>query len=128
MSLLLLAAAFAAASVDDHRWRDRLLIVFAPDAASPALAAQRRDAAAASAAYAERDLVMIEVVGDAVRGARDDAAALRRRLHVPAAAFRAVLVGKDGHVAGVSPEPLTAERLAAQIDAMPMRRDEMRRR
>ena len=129
MSLALLAAAtLAAAAVDDHRWHDRLLIVFAPNAASPALAEQRRDAAAAAAAYAERDLVTVEVVGDAVRGASDDATALRRRFRAPAAAFRAVLVGKDRNVALVSPTPLTASRLTATIDAMPMRRAEMRRR
>ncbi len=126
--VLLLAAAVVAMPVDRHRWNDRLLLVFAPDAASSDLAAQRRDAAAAAAAYAERDIVVVEVVGDAVRGAADPAADLRRRFHAPPGRFRAVLVGKDGHVALASPTPLTADRLAPVIDAMPMRRDELRRR
>ncbi len=126
--LIALAAAAAALPLAQHRWHDRLLIVFAPGEASPDLAEQRRDTAAATATYTERDLAVVEVVGDVVRGASDSAGALRRRFHVPGDAFRAVLVGKDGTVALTAAGPLPAARLAAVIDAMPMRQDEMRRR
>jgi hypothetical protein len=121
--LPLLAA--AALTIDAHRRHDRLLVVFAPDAASPALAAQRAEVD--GAAFAERDLRLVEVVGAAVTGAADPAATLRARFHVASGAFRAVLVGKDGGVKLDSATPLAAARLAATIDAMPMRRDEMRR-
>ena len=121
--LVVLAAAMA---LDAHRWHHRLLVVFAPAATAPALLAQRR--AVDGPAYAERDLAVVEVVGDHVSGAGDPAAALRRRFGVAPDAFRVVLVGKDGNVARTSPTPLAAADVAATIDAMPMRRDEMRRR
>ncbi len=75
--IMLLAAAATALPVDAYRWRDRLLVVFAADAASPSLAAQRR--AADPAAATDRDLRVIEVVGDRVMGASDPAAAIRAR-------------------------------------------------
>ena len=122
--IALLAA--AALTIDAARWHDRLLIVFAPDPASPPLAAQRQ--AVDAPAFADRDLRVVEVVGDAVTGAAEPAAALRRRFHIAAGSFRVLLVGKDGGVKLDSATPLAAARLAATIDAMPMRRDEMRRR
>ena len=57
-----------------------------------------------------------------------DVAALRRRLRVEAGRFTALLVGKDGHVALRSHEPVVAARLFPAIDAMPMRRAEVARR
>ena len=60
--------------------------------------------------------------GGAISGADDQAAALRRRLHLPASRFGVVLVGKDGNVALRSSAVVRAGDLAAAIDAMPMRR------
>jgi hypothetical protein len=37
------------------------------------------------------------------------------------------LVGKDGQTAISSDKPLSADYMFARVDAMPMRRDEMRR-
>lgn len=54
--------------------------------------------------------------------------ALARRLRVSPSGFLLVLVGKDGGVKLTSRSVVSRERLFALIDAMPMRRDEMRRR
>ncbi|GJD51453.1 hypothetical protein OPKNFCMD_4207 [Methylobacterium crusticola] len=128
MAAALLAAAGPAlpagaeSRLDRYRWSARVLVVAAaPD--DPHLAAQRRILAAARAEARERDLVVLEAVG-----AGAEAAALRRRLGLPPAGFRAVLVGKDGGAKLVSAEPLTAGRLLSTIDAMPMRREEAGRR
>ena len=43
------------------------------------------------------------------------------------AAFTAVLVGKDGGDKVTSTEPITLQKLYGTIDAMPMRRSEMKR-
>ena len=69
--LLALAAALgsgaAAAGTPDalarHRWTSRLLVI-AAEAGDPRLAAQRRIAGEAEAAFRERDLVVVEAVGD----------------------------------------------------------------
>ncbi len=124
---LLIAATLAAvSSVDAYRGHDRLLIVFAPTVVDAALARQREGADVA--AFAERDLRVIEVVGGVVTGATDTASSLRARFDAPLAMFRVILIGKDGHVALDSLTPVSAARLDATIDAMPMRRDEMRTR
>ncbi len=90
-----------------------------------ALARQRQSADVA--AFAERDL----------RRSRSSAHRSRRNrrggdaagtLRLAPAAFRVILLGKDGHVALQSIAPVPAARIEAAIDAMPMRRDEMRRR
>lgn len=104
-----------------HRGQTRILVVAAPEARDPALLAQREALASARAGLRERDLVVVEAVG-----AGADASALRRRLGLPDQAFRAVLIGKDGGPKLTATEPVAPERLFATIDAMPMRRDEMR--
>jgi hypothetical protein len=47
-----------------------------------------------------------------------------RGLHFPSshAAFQVLLIGKDGHVALRSAEPVAAATLQSRVDAMPMRR------
>lgn len=105
-----------------HRSKSRILLIAAPEAADPKVRAQREALAAARAAATERDLV-VEAIGRSAQ-----AAGLRARFELPEDAFRAVLVGKDGSAKLVSEEPIPPPTLFATIDAMPMRRDEMRRR
>lgn len=106
-----------------YRWKSRVLVLAAPEAGDAHLQAQREALASARRGTAERDLVVVEAVGPGAEAAR-----LRHRLGLPGNAFRAVLVGKDGGAKLTSAEPIPPQRLFATIDAMPMRRDEMRRR
>ena len=122
-ALALTAALPTLAEMLDHR---RVLVVASPGESDPALAAQRRALAGWREGAAERDLSVVEMVGERVKGAGDEAGALRRRFHLPLARFGVVLVGKDGHIALRSDTPLTADRLQAAIDAMPMRRAGLR--
>jgi hypothetical protein len=106
-----------------HRWHSRLLVVIAPDRADPNYVAQTTLLAQAEAGRRERDLVLVEAIGDS-----PDADAIRRHFGVARTAFRAILVGKDGGAKLSEPQPIPAERLFDTIDAMPMRRDEMQER
>ncbi len=54
--------------------------------------------------------------------------ALRRKLGVPDAGFAVVLVGKDGGAKQTWRAPVEPARIFGLIDAMPMRRDEVRAR
>ncbi|WP_132249670.1 DUF4174 domain-containing protein [Methylobacterium segetis] len=128
MAALAMAGGAGGARADEdplaaHLWTRRVLVVSAPGPDDPGLRAQRQALASARAGAGERDLVTLEAVGNSV-----EAASLRRRLNLPADAFRAVLVGKDGGAKLQSAEPIPPERLFATIDAMPMRRDEARER
>ena len=111
--------------------KSRVLLVFAPGEDNPTLAEQRRIMASAAQGAGQRELVVVEIVGTRVSGpamSTDDGPnALRRRFGVPPAAFRAVLVGKDGGAKLLEAAPIEADRLFAVVDAMPMRQREMGR-
>ncbi|MDY7523426.1 DUF4174 domain-containing protein [Sphingomonas sp. 10B4] len=119
---MLLAAAIAAATVADMRYERRVLIVAAPNEADARRIAQRASLDTMPQELGDRDVTVVEVTGDSVRGATDSAAALRTRWRLPKAAFGIVLVGKDGNAALRRAEPIDRATLVATIDAMPMRR------
>jgi hypothetical protein len=119
---VILAFVAVAASVAEMRWQRRVLVVAAPDVNDPALTAERRALRGWHRQAEDRDVQVVEVIGDRVIGARDTAATLRARLRLPTARFGLVLIGKDGHIALRSGEQVTADELQARIDAMPMRR------
>jgi hypothetical protein len=106
-----------------HLWKSRVLVIAAPEPGDARLQAQREALASARSGVAERDLVVVEAIGSGKQ-----AAALRQRLGLSEGAFHVVLVGKDGGPKLSSGEPIPPQNLFATIDAMPMRRDEMKRR
>jgi hypothetical protein len=117
------AGAALAGPLDGYRDRARVLVLSAPDSGDAQLRAQRAALASVRAGVAERDLVVLEAVGSGA-----EARALRERLGLPADSFRAVLIGKDGGAKITEAAPIAPQRLFATIDAMPMRRTEMRER
>ncbi len=121
MSILLAAALAASPTIAQMKWERRVLIVAAPAAQDPTLVEQRRILGSWSAKGDERDLTIVEVVGDQVRGAGDTAPALRRKFRLPAT-FTAILIGKDGGEKLRSAHPFPTALLEQTIDAMPMRR------
>lgn len=116
------AAEAAEDALARYRWVSRVLVLSAPDAADPNLAAQRAILAKAAPGVRERDLVTLEAIGDTPEAHR-----LRGALGLPGRTFRVVLVGKDGGAKRTDSSPLAAGALFDTIDAMPMRRDERRR-
>ena len=106
----------------------RPLYVFAPTSGDERLARQQAINAAASAGYRERDMTVTVVAGSGVSGSSRSASALRARFGVSSGQFRVILVGKDGGVKLSSASPVSTGTLFSLIDAMPMRRDEMRSR
>ncbi len=121
MPILLAVALAASPTLAQMKWERRVLIVAAPSQQDPALAEQRRILANWTAKGDERDVTIVEVVGDQVRGAGDTAPALRRKFRLPST-FTALLIGKDGGDKLRSATPLPAAALEATIDAMPMRK------
>lgn len=133
MVAAIVAIAPDAMAMSNYRWTYRPLLVFTGSTQSAALAQQRRIVAASRSGLAERNVVVVWVIGNAVSselgpGPGLSAGALRARFAGSTAPFRAILVGKDGGAKLSQSTPLDAGRLFATIDAMPMRRDEMRRK
>lgn len=106
-----------------YRWKSRVVVLAAADPSDPRLVEQRAVLASVDRGRKDRDLVIIEAVGSSA-----PAEVLRRRLEIPPGRFRAVLIGKDGGVKLSSADPIPPHTLFATIDAMPMRREEMRQR
>ncbi len=110
-----------------YRDKNRVLLVFAPDEKDVACVAQGKLWQGEKAGFAERQLVVVPVLADAKTAAGDTPAALAKKYGVDPKAFAVVLLGKDGHDAYRAPKPVEAETLYEVIDAMPMRRAEMKR-
>jgi len=119
--------------MDAYLWQNRPVLVFAPADDHPLLAAQRTALAGEAAGLADREMVVIEVVGgrvtiDGQAALGLSAEDLRRRYAVGPGESAALLMGKDGGVKMRLDRALTPDALYPTIDAMPMRRQEMRAR
>ena len=116
--------------LDAERWKTRPLILVAPTANDPQVTQLRAELAqpANREAFAEREMVLYTVVGDA--GSRNDRPlrpeqtrallkALDARAGQPATLY---LVGKDGGVKVREAQGWSLKALFGTIDRMPMRR------
>jgi hypothetical protein len=126
MTCLPLLAAMSLIATDpgtmaSMKWQRRVLLVSAPTHQDPKLAVQRRIIGSWKVAAADRDLSIVEVVGDKVAGATDPQAVLRRKYRLSTTGFTAILIGKDGGEKLRSATPISAAVLEDTIDAMPMR-------
>jgi len=130
MVAALVAAAEKAGAVGDAMWQQRLLLVFGPLGGSVEFARQLDLAEAARCGARERDLLVVPLEGDLsteVNGQRVFPASLRQSFGVEAGTFATILIGKDGTEKFRATEPVPMTRIFARIDAMPMRKNEMRR-
>jgi hypothetical protein len=131
VSLTLAAASsgWAATPLPTFQGKSRVLVVSARSTNDPALVRQNEWLQAAEPGLRDRDVVVVRIVGSAVDGPGDlklDARRLREALGLDVAKFGVALVGKDGSEALRQSEPITMPSLFGAIDAMPMRRQEMK--
>jgi len=118
--------------MERYAWSHRPLVLFAPSRDHPVAREQRKRVAAEREGFDERDMVLIEVyrdrlVGGGVTYGKPSAATMRQQFRVDADATAVILVGKDTTEKSRDPGPVLMNNIFGQIDAMPMRRDEMRR-
>ena len=128
---LALSMSVHAYDLDQHAWRDRLLIVAAPQAGDAAVTQQLEAITLRSDAIQDRRLKVIELYAD--RGAIDgeplrdgDVAQLRRHYGVAADERVMLLIGLDGRVKRRAALGAELRELFVQIDEMPMRQSEIR--
>ena len=107
-----------------YRDKNRVLLLFAPTERDAGYKAQSKLWKGEEAGFKERQLVVLYLLADSKPTTPE---VLAKRCGVDPQTFNVVLIGKDGHAAYQSKDPVTAEALFHRIDAMPMRREEMRR-
>ena len=116
----------------------RAVLVFAPQSADPRFQQQLETFANQEGDLADRNVIVIPVLNlwtpvdkslhdrNVPFTAEAEQRDIRARYKVPPTAFTVILIGKDGGEKLRSREPLSAARLFAAIDEMPMRQQEMR--
>ena len=111
----------------DH---SRVLVISAAGSMDPELHRQETALSGSKAALSERQIVIIRAIGATAQdpqGRRWEASGVRRAVGLATGRFGVVLVGKDGGVKLRRTKAVSAAELMQTIDAMPMRRQEMRK-
>ena len=112
-----------------YKWKNRLLLVFAPSTSNEEYEKQLRLLEGLELDFEDRDLLLGKFL-EQEEGELDDATvfpkeAAKLRDDFGAGKFAVVLVGKDGGEKFRTKKPVPAEEIFRRIDAMPMRRREM---
>ena len=120
--------------------RSRVLLLFTPTALDGRYGQQLDAFNHHAADLRSRDVVVIPLIQQAGPAnlsttlsslqpphiSDDEQLTIRRRFHIAASDFAVILLGKDGGEKLRSSTPVTITRLNRIIDAMPMRKEEMR--
>ena len=121
-------------NLSSQKWKNRVLLVFAPSVDNHIYQQQMQLLQKHNRDFADRDLVLVQVLATdesyANRQPIDEssAAKLRESFGVDKGNFRVILVGKDGGVKRSDATPVQATAIFEEIDAMPMRQQEMQQR
>lgn len=122
--------ALSMAQLEQHRWQDRIILIFASSEEQQDFQEQWQDLQKDTAGLAERDLVVYTIFEDqslhnlTATGVKQ----LQKRFHTDQSPFKVLLLGKDGGIKAQQNSPIPRADFFALIDGMPMRRAEMRRK
>lgn len=120
--------------LNQFQWKNRLLFIFAPQDGDPFFRTLQIQISDHHSELSERDLVVFKIFESGpsfmatTRIASQTAAALRNRFDAPPKRFTCILVGKDGGVKFRRSTPVNLKEIFDLIDAMPMRREEIRQK
>ncbi len=116
-----------------HVWQDRLLFLIVPEADDPRFQHQLAIVEQQREAVRDRDLRVFALTTNSgeVDGAplsKADVLSLRDQLRLAPHARALILIGLDGGIKSRAPIDTSLSNIFEQIDAMPMRRQELRER
>jgi len=131
MMSALAAMSTAQDNPQSYSWRYRPVYIFAPTANHPDLKPQMDAFLTRRLDLKDRDIVLISVIGDKVKthfGPHETRTAkvLRQAYNIDPNLFTVILIGKDTGVKSRHIRITPPKDIFRQIDAMPMRIDEMR--
>lgn len=117
--------------LDKYKWKNRVLVLFAASDDDAAYERMKSALDDAQEDVDDRDLVLLEVVGnqcvvEGVVAAEAACSTLRDRFGMSADKYGLMLLGKDGQIKLKGNESTSVHDVFGLIDTMPMRRREMR--
>jgi hypothetical protein len=120
----------ASAAMDElgkYEWKNRVVVLFG-GSGNRKLASQVQILKSHEKDLANRDMVVIAVIGDEVRPVYGDATGvdarkLRQQAGIKGNAFEAMLIGKDGGIKLRSSDVVTDGDMFGLIDRIPMRKN-----
>jgi hypothetical protein len=104
-------------NLNAFHWKNRILLVFAPNAADERLTRQTKLIQESAAGFEDRDFRVF-----LVSGTEQSESDLRSRFHISRDAYTVVLIGKDGTEKMRQDSVLQPQKLFRLVDSMPMRR------
>ncbi|MGD1842832.1 MAG: DUF4174 domain-containing protein [Thermonemataceae bacterium] len=126
-----------AQQLEEHQWENRVLIVKTTDEQSQKYQQQLKEFKKATEGLSERKLVLYQVVGNSYQltdyqnpqanTSGKVSQALNQKFLKEKELFEVILIGLDGGVKRQKTTLLTQEELFGLIDAMPMRKAEMKK-
>jgi Domain of unknown function (DUF4174) len=122
VALALSLSIMNAKNLDDLRWKERVVLIYAPEGSEKELARQQELLRSHGAEMVARDVTQIVLRNGA------ETAKLVDRFKLSGRGFTLLLIGKDGGEKLRSHEIVAPERILRLIDSMPMRQEEMRER
>ncbi len=121
-------------NLSQFQWKNRLLFLFAPDRDHPVFDKLQKSLTDQESEAAERDLKIFKILESGSSSMNTEyldpqtSQSLRKKFNIPRGAFAVILVGKDGGIKLKRQEYTQLKDIFALIDAMPMRREEMRQK
>lgn len=113
-----------ALDLSPYRWKQRILIIFAPDASHEACRIFDESLTRRTEDVLDRDLIVFRVFED---DEGDEGKDLRERFSPKPGGFTLILIGKDGGVKLRRENGADLQDIFDLIDGMPMRKAEIRR-
>jgi Domain of unknown function (DUF4174) len=117
----------------NYVWRKRVLLIFAVDAQNERFKLQVAALKAGKAGFEERDVVAINIFSQSGVDEKnkpinaEKVMTLRKKYAVSDNEFKVILIGKDGGAKKTTAQPFDNQQLFNLIDAMPMRKDEVKK-
>jgi hypothetical protein len=133
LGTMIFAGHASGVDLERFQWKNRLLLVFAPDRSDSGFQAISREVEGRQDDFQDRDMVLIPVFEAGRFKAGEETLSLeqvrelRRRFSVKAGRFTMILIGKDGGVKLKREYRTGLQEIFDLIDSMPMRQQEMRR-
>lgn len=134
LSFLFASPLLFAQDLNNHRWQDRLILIFGDNPSQAAVQIQLKQLNAKPAALSDRNLLLYQIYqqeGQTPSGqplTSKELKAFRKKFNIEAGTFAVLLIGKDGGVKMKKTSVVDPRSIFDLIDSMPMRQAEMRRK